>query len=88
MELVFTKLAREDLDALPKQIGDRIIKKTEWYASQPMPLVFAKRLSGDLSELFRFRVGDYRVIVFQMELYCPCSASRSARRYIGRRDTL
>ena len=63
MELVFTKLAREDPDALPKQIRDRIIKKTEWYASQPMPLVFAKRLSGDLSELFRFRVGDYRVIV-------------------------
>lgn len=63
MDLIYSKRAREDFDVLPKEIRQRIITKMEWYAAQTRPLVFAKRLAGDLSGCFRFRVGDYRVIV-------------------------
>lgn len=53
--------ARKDLESLDPDIGRRISKKLQWLAEnlgqlQPQPL------KGDLSGLYKFRIGDYRVI--------------------------
>ncbi len=63
MKLVWTPQADKEIRALPDDVNNRITKKLEWYATQPLPLRFAKRLSGPLAKYSRFRIGEYRVIV-------------------------
>lgn len=53
--------ARKDLEDLDPAIARRVSKKLRWLAEnmdqlQPQPL------KGDLSDLYKFRVGDYRVL--------------------------
>lgn len=47
---------------LPVDIKNRIVTKMEWFVRQENPLSFAKRLSGSYAGLWRFRVGDYRIM--------------------------
>ena len=42
-----------------KYLQIRILEKVALYASQPNPLEFAEPLTG--YDMYRFRVGDYRV---------------------------
>lgn len=60
--VVFTKHARRNLRKLPADLRERIIKKIEWYASQPQALHFADSIEGVKDKVYRFRIGDYRVI--------------------------
>ncbi len=60
--LQWTEQAIEQLHRLDSLIGKRIHAKMEWYASQDDPLVFAKKLVHPQATLFRFRIGDYRII--------------------------
>ncbi|OGJ83076.1 hypothetical protein A2412_01005 [Candidatus Peribacteria bacterium RIFOXYC1_FULL_58_8] len=55
--------AHQDLAQLPPMIAARILDKMEWYAAHVDPLHFAKPLQGSRRGLFRFRVGDYRILV-------------------------
>lgn len=61
MKIEFTKQAKEDLDSLPKNIAERILKKLSFYATQKDSLAFAKTLKGNYGE-YRFRIGKYRVV--------------------------
>ncbi len=59
--LEFVPEAVADLQALAPSIQDRILRKVQWLtdnfeATTPMALV------GNLSGLFKLRVGDYRVL--------------------------
>ncbi|PZO56991.1 MAG: type II toxin-antitoxin system mRNA interferase toxin, RelE/StbE family [Phormidesmis priestleyi] len=59
--LEFVPEAVADLQALAPSIQDRILRKVQWFADNfeataPMALV------GNLSGLFKLRVGDYRVL--------------------------
>ncbi len=63
MKLRFSSDALEDLSRLPKSVARRIIDKMEWFAIQEDPLVFAKPLKDSAQGDYRFRIGDYRVIV-------------------------
>ncbi len=63
MQISFTPRAQREMDGFSKDIRNRILTKIHWYASQPLPLRFAKRLSGPLAAYSRFRIGEYRVIV-------------------------
>lgn len=54
--------AIDDLGKLGPQQTDRITRKVEWFAKQAQPLAFAKSLGGNLEDVYRFRVGDYRVL--------------------------
>ncbi len=47
---------------LSKTLQSRVLKKLEYFERIENPLVFAKKLEG-LNDLYRFRVGDYRIIV-------------------------
>ena len=65
MNLLYTRSALKDLAGLDKKISRRILKKVTWFAEQKNPLEFAKRLKPPFTDLYRFRIGDYRVI-FEM----------------------
>lgn len=59
----FRESVRRQLKKLPSDIQERIIKKLEFYAKTDKPLQFAERLTNVLVGHYRFRIGDYRVIV-------------------------
>ncbi|MFA6106785.1 MAG: type II toxin-antitoxin system RelE/ParE family toxin [Patescibacteria group bacterium] len=62
----FTKAAKKELDRLPADTGKRIVEKIIFYCSQSEPLRNAKHLSAVGGKIYRFRIGDYRV-VFEAE---------------------
>lgn len=59
--LRYTKHAKKDLEILNKSDIKRIILKLEYFLDND-PMSFSKPLTGQLKGLFRFRIGDYRVI--------------------------
>jgi len=61
--------ALEDLSSLGKTEAIRIVKKIESHLVKD-PLNLGKPLSGNLASLYRYRIGDYRVIyqIFKNEL--------------------
>lgn len=58
----FTKHAYRQLKKLPASIQKRIIKKIRFYISTREPLKFADTIQGEKGKVYRFRIGDYRVI--------------------------
>ena len=61
-EVVLTKEAIRDLDALDRVVARRIIQKLLWWQKQRDPLAYAKRLREPAGGDVRFRVGDYRLV--------------------------
>ncbi len=61
--------ALEDLSSLGKTEAIRIVKKIESHLVKD-PLNLGKPLTGNLAGLYRYRIGDYRVIyqIFENEL--------------------
>ncbi|MFH0847028.1 MAG: type II toxin-antitoxin system RelE/ParE family toxin [Chloroflexota bacterium] len=59
-EIVFARSARKELQALSHAVAKRILKKVELLASSPRPSG-CKKLRGH-SNLWRIRVGEYRII--------------------------
>lgn len=60
--VLYTPKAEKDLNALPTSMATRIKDKMDWFVAQEDPLHFAKSLHHTDRALFRFRVGDYRII--------------------------
>ena len=58
-ELVWDEKAIKDLENLPKEIAQRIIRKVE--EAQANPLRYVERLVGQ--EVYKLRVGDFRIFV-------------------------
>ena len=57
--VIWSKRAEKQLDALPKEMAIRILNKTDEVESEPF--AYLERLSN--SSLYKFRVGNYRIIV-------------------------
>ncbi len=53
--------ATRDLARLDRSIGRRITKRIRWLAAN-LDNIRPEGLTGDLSGLFKLRVGDYRVV--------------------------
>ena len=58
--VVFTRSARKELESLPHTTAERIVARSERLAADPRP-VSARKLRG-AADLWRVRVGDYRVV--------------------------
>ena len=59
----FTQKATKELKKLSRAEQRRIIEKLEFYLSQANPLSFAKFIDrGKGIKVYRFRIGDWRVI--------------------------
>jgi mRNA interferase RelE/StbE len=59
--IIWDSAAVDDLQALPKQIAQRIQKKVTDHLVKA-PLELGKPLRGELRDYYRYRIGDYRVI--------------------------
>lgn len=80
----FKPNAVKELKRLPIEIQKRIIKKLDYFTSSNNPLVFAEALVNYEIGQYRFRVGDYRIIIdLQDELIIILSIGH--RREIYRR---
>ena len=58
----FTKHADRQLRKLPVATQRRIIKKIKFYIATENPLHFADSISDTRDKVYRFRIGNYRVI--------------------------
>jgi len=58
--VIFTRSARKELEKLPHTTADRIVAMSERLAEEPRR-VGARKLRGGV-DLWRVRVGDYRVV--------------------------
>lgn len=58
--VTFARSARKELERLSVPIRSRVFRRTELLASNPRP-VGCKKLEG-AADLWRVRIGDYRVI--------------------------
>ena len=61
-QLFYTKRAISDLDRLDLKNSQRIIKKLKYFSEQPNPVEYSNPLKGIYQGLFRFRIGEYRII--------------------------
>ncbi|OGN88913.1 MAG: hypothetical protein A2Z74_06310 [Chloroflexi bacterium RBG_13_46_9] len=59
-EIVFARSARKELQALSHSVAARVFEKIELLALNPRP-AGCKKLCGQ-SNLWRIRVGEYRII--------------------------
>ena len=59
-EVRIGRSAVKDLEALPDQIIDRVAAKVDSLSTRPRPTGCKKLRGGD--DLWRVRVGDYRII--------------------------
>jgi len=53
--------AARELTKLDEPVGRRIVKRIRWLATN-LDNVKPEPLTGDLAELYKLRVGDYRVV--------------------------
>lgn len=59
--LEFEPEAIEDLDKLDETLRERILTKTNWLCGN-FEQIKPQALTGDLSDFFKLRIGDYRVL--------------------------
>ena len=60
-QISFKESARKELLALPKKAVSKIVPAIDGLADEPRP-VGVKKLKGQGENLYRIRVGNYRVI--------------------------
>jgi len=58
----YAERAVRDLRRLDDSVAHRIVGKLRQYRLSENPLMHAQRLVGMQSDLYRFRIGDYRVV--------------------------
>lgn len=58
----FTKTADKAMRKLDKQVAARIFEELDEVAALDDPRSRGKALTGNLSGLWRYRVGDYRIV--------------------------
>lgn len=63
MDYVLKPSAFKQLKKLTPDIQRRIVKKLDYYCAQSHPLQYAEPLTRFDIGSYRFRVGDYRVII-------------------------
>lgn len=58
----FTTYAYKEFRKLPISIQKQIIGKIKEYLSSLQPLQYARKMEGVSGKVYRFRIGEYRVI--------------------------
>lgn len=53
--------ATQELSGLDKAVSRRVVDRINWLAAN-LDAIRLEALTGDLAELYKLRVGDYRVI--------------------------
>jgi mRNA interferase RelE/StbE len=66
-KIQYTKKALSELQKLPIEITKRIVEKITFFSKQENPMIYAKKLIHPKYGEYRFRIGDYRVIIDKNE---------------------
>ena len=61
-DIEFDKKAQKELTKLDRSVQRRIITELDGVSRLENPRLLGKGLAGNLSGLWRYRVGDYRII--------------------------
>lgn len=64
-KVVVTKSAKKEIQKLSPLLQERLKVKIIYFSASADPLVHARQLVGAQTGLYRWRIGDYRV-VFQL----------------------
>ena len=62
VQVFYSERALQELRALPRVAAQRVVQKIRFYSEQKHPLKYAQKLKPPFDDLYRFRVGSYRVI--------------------------
>ncbi|MBI2616748.1 type II toxin-antitoxin system RelE/ParE family toxin [Candidatus Gottesmanbacteria bacterium] len=62
MVIEFNSHSLKEFRRLPKPTQRRISDKLEFFASSKAPLFFAEKLINSDIGMYRYRIGDYRVV--------------------------
>ena len=62
MDILLTKQAQDDLDAIEKKHCDKILAKLQKMKEVPLFQLGAKKLAPPHKPLYRIREGDYRIL--------------------------
>ena len=68
-KIVYKKPAVKSIQKLPPQIKKRLKVKIEFFLNQDNSLVFAKVFTKPTDAMYRFRIGNYRVLFDVCLLY-------------------
>ncbi len=60
-KVFYSKTALKEIKLLPKQYAKKIYEKSEMLAENPRP-TGCKKLVGNKEEIWRIRIGDYRIL--------------------------
>jgi len=63
MKYYFKPGAVKQIKKLPKEVQRRIMQKLDFFVSHRNPLIFADTLHDPAMGGYRYRIGDYRVIL-------------------------
>ena len=61
-KFVLKEKAVKEIEKLPSEVREKILKKLKFFASCDNPLKFAEKIRDYKLGQFRFRIGNYRVI--------------------------
>jgi mRNA interferase RelE/StbE len=61
-EVVVPKSVAKQIRHLPVQVRDRVLEKIAALAAEPRPAATRKLVTED--DLYRLRIGDYRIVYF------------------------
>lgn len=61
--LIYDKDCIKALKKLDKPTRRRIMDALDWLAASPTPQAHCKALTGEFTGLWRYRIGNYRVIL-------------------------
>lgn len=61
-QIKFTEKAENSFSKLDKAVQKRVVKKLKEISKHENPKDTGKALTGNLTGLWRYRVGDYRII--------------------------
>lgn len=62
IKVVYTNKAIKSLKKIDVKFSRQIVVKIAFYSEQKNPIGKAKKLNPPFDNLYRFRVGDYRII--------------------------
>ncbi len=58
----FSNYADKQMQKLSARVQSAIIKKIDYYIATGNPMHYADSIVGERGKVYRFRIGDYRVI--------------------------
>lgn len=61
-EIIYSNKAAKSLKKLERDPAKKIVNKIKFYANQDDILASAKKLQSPFNGLYRYRIGEYRVI--------------------------